>query len=161
VSDSGVAIKIGKKNTLASSVSAIRAGADAVHRALTRLRSIDGLVTACLVEPDSAHVLDTIIGDAGTPSASGQATATIAAGASDVIQVIALMSSTLGEPDELEDVVITLGRRHHLITPLRTSGANGLLIVVTLDRAGTNLALARQQLRALGSVLESETGHVA
>jgi hypothetical protein len=154
-------------NAVPSSVSDSLAGNDALHSALTRLRSIDGLVTACLVEPNSAHVLDAVFGAAGTDSASADTTATIAttvaAGASDVIQVIALMTSSLGEPDDLEDVTITLGRRYHLITPLPSAGVDGLVIVVTLDRARTNLALARQQLRALGSLLEpvTERGRVS
>jgi hypothetical protein len=87
--------------------------------------------------------------------------ATVAAGASDVIQVIGLMTASLGDPDEVEDVIITLGRRHHLITPLPTAGADGLILVVTLDRSATNLALARRQLHALGPLLETATtaGH--
>ena len=131
-------------------------GGDAVQQALAELRSIHGLITASLVEPDSAQVLETVVAanNADVPAGSGDASATVAVGASDVIQVIDLMAASLGEPDELEDVIITLGRRHHLITPLPAAGANGLIMVVTLDRARTNLALARQQLRALGPLLE-------
>lgn len=134
--------------------------ADAVHRTLAGLRSIHGLISASLVEPDSGHVLDTVAAGrrldiAPTP---GDTAATVAAGASDVIQVIELMAASLGEPDELEDVIVTLGRRQHLITPLPAVGAVGLIMVVTLDRERTNLALARQQLHALGPLLESATG---
>jgi hypothetical protein len=75
--------------------------------------------------------------------------------------VIGLMTASLGDPDELEDVIITLGRRHHLITPMSTAGADGILIVVTLDRARTNLAMARQQLRALGPLLDSAANQVS
>jgi predicted regulator of Ras-like GTPase activity (Roadblock/LC7/MglB family) len=128
-------------------------GENVVRQTLARLHSIDGLISAALVEPDSAHVLETRTGD--------RVAATVAAGASDVIQVIGLMTASLGDPDELEDVIITLGRRHHLITPLPTAGADGLILVVTLDRSATNLALARRQLRALGPLLEIATtvGH--
>lgn len=137
-------------------------GANAVHKTLARLRSIHGLMTASLVEPDSAHVLETVgfsnTGTAENPPGSGAAAATtVAAGASDVIQVVGLMAASLGDSDDLEDVIITLGRCHHLITPLPAAGADGLILVVTLDRARTNLALARQQLRALGPVLEAAT----
>ncbi|MCD5316768.1 hypothetical protein [Kineosporia babensis] len=139
-------------------------GPDAVHAVLARLQGIDGLVTACLVEPDSAFVLDTVVGkpatdvDAGVDvTDNGALAATISAAASDVVQVIGLMTSSLGDPDELEDVTITFGRRHHLITPLPEAGVDGLLVVVTFDRARTNLALARQQLRALGPLLQVAT----
>jgi len=149
-------------------------GSDAVHAVLARLQGIDGLVTACLVEPDSAFVLDTVVGkptsddSAADLTDNGLAAATISAAASDVVQVIGLMTSGLGDPDELEDVTITFGRRHHLITPLPEAGVDGLLVVVTLDRARTNLALARQQLRSLGPLLVQatqpsaiESGHVS
>jgi hypothetical protein len=52
-------------------------------------------------------------------------------------------------------VIITFGRRQHLIVPLPAAGADGLIIVVTLDREHTNLALARLQLRALVPLLAS------
>ncbi|MDP9826100.1 hypothetical protein [Kineosporia succinea] len=139
-------------------------GSDAVHAVLARLQGLDGLVAACLVEPDSAFVLDTVVGkpatDADSPAEAGDdslVAATVSAAASDVVQVIGLMTSSLGDPDELEDVTITFGRRHHLITPLPEAGVDGLLVVVTLDRARTNLALARQQLRALGPLLRHAT----
>jgi hypothetical protein len=147
---------------------------DAVQAALARLRSIDGLTTACLVEPNSAHVIDTLIidppvvdtltvGDGDPSPADGAASAfvvagTVAAGASDVVQVVELMTSSLGAAEQLEEVIITLGRHHHLITPLPQAGADGLLIVLTLDRSRTNLALARQQLRALGPLLGAPGG---
>jgi hypothetical protein len=131
-------------------------GEDAVYRALSRLRSIHGLVAAFLIEPDSAHVLETVVAGSDPDAAiAAGASSAVAAGASDVVQVIGLMAAGLGEPDDLEDVIITLGRRHHLITPLPGAGTDGLLVVVTLDRARTNLAMARQQLRALGPLLES------
>lgn len=124
-------------------------GENVVRQTLARLRSINGLISAALVEPDSAHVVET--------TSAGPTATTVAAGASDVFQVISLMTASLGDPDELEDVIITLGRRHHVITPLPAAGANGLILVVMLDRARTNLALARQQLRALGPLLEAAT----
>ncbi len=135
-------------------------GENAVKRTLSRLRSINGLVTASLVEPDSAHVLETVVAgnDADDSRTSGDSTATtVAAAASDIVQVIGLMAAGLGEPDQLEDVIVTLGRQHHLITSLPTAGSDGLLVVVTLDRARTNLAIARQQLRAVGPLLENLT----
>jgi hypothetical protein len=140
------------------------AAADTVRKALARLGSIAGLVTACLVEPDSAQVLDAVVFETGAGAVpADRSGATVAAAASDVIQVIGLMTTSMGEPEDLEEVIITLGKHHHLITPLPSAGADGLLIVVMLDRARTNLALARQQLRALGPLLEptGETSRVS
>jgi len=128
-------------------------GENPVHAALSRLRSINGLVSATLVDPDSAQALETVVAGTGIGSTPADpAAVTLAAGASDVVQVIGLMAAGLADPDGLEDVIITLGRRHHLITPV-PAGIDGLIVVVTLDRSRTNLALARLQLQALGPLL--------
>jgi len=128
--------------------------ADAVHETLLRLRSVVGLVSACLVEPDSGHVLDTVIGDAAPPGAEAEhAVAIVAAGASDVVQVVRLMAAGLGDPDEVEDVIVTLGHHHHIVRTLPDAGVDGLFVAMTLDRARTNLALARRQVRAIEAAL--------
>ena len=127
---------------------------------LAGLRSIHGLISAALVEPDSAHVLDAVVThpDMDVHSApEGASVTSLAAAASDVIQVIDLLAAGFGESDELEDVIITFGRRHHLIRPLPAAGADGLIVVVTLDREHTNLALARMQLRKLAPLLTTST----
>ena len=127
---------------------------NAVREALDRLGGVTGLVSASLVEPSSGHVLETIHGEAGDPGPPGRsAAATVAAGASDVVQVLRLMTASLGAADDVEDVIVTLGRHHHVVRPLPEAGVDGLFVIVTLDRAGTNLALARRQLRALGPAL--------
>jgi hypothetical protein len=126
---------------------------DAVHEALSRLRGVDGLVSACLVEPASGQVLDSVIGDAGQPGPMGEtAVRVVAAGASDIVEVVRLMTASLGDPDDVEDVIVTLGRHHHLIRSLPEAGVDGLFVAMTLDRARTNLALARRQVRALDPV---------
>jgi hypothetical protein len=127
---------------------------NAVKETLGRLLGVTGLVSASLVEPASGHVLETVHGEAGDPGPPGRsAAATVAAGASDVVQVLRLMTASLGAADDVEDVIVTLGRHHHVIRPLPDAGVDGLFVVVTLDRAGTNLALARRQLRGLGPAL--------
>jgi hypothetical protein len=132
---------------------------NAVKETLGRLGEVTGLVSASLVEPGSGHVLETVHGDAGDPGPTGRsAAATVAAGASDVVQVLRLMTASLGAADDVEDVIVTLGRYHHVIRPLPEAGVDGLFVVVTLDRAGTNLALARRQLRALEPALGTRSG---
>jgi hypothetical protein len=126
---------------------------DAVHDALDRLRSVAGLVGACLVEPASGQVIDRVIGDAGLPGAMGDtAVAIVAAGASDIVEVVRLMTASLGDPDDVEDVIVTLGRHHHIVRALPEAGVDGLFVALTLDRSRTNLALARRQVRALDPV---------
>jgi hypothetical protein len=128
--------------------------ADAVHEVLGRLRAVSGLVSACLVEPDSGHVVDTVLGDAGPTGAAGErAVAIVAAGTSDVVQVVRLMAASLGDPDDVEDVIVTLGRHHHIVRAFPDAGIDGLFVTLTLDRGRTNLALARRQMRALDAAL--------
>jgi hypothetical protein len=126
---------------------------DAVHDALDQLRSVAGLVGACLVEPASGQVIDSVIGDAGQPGAMGDtAVAVVAAGAGDIVEVVRLMTASLGDPDDVEDVIVTLGRHHHIVRALPEAGVDGLFVALTLDRSRTNLALARRQVRALDPV---------
>ena len=124
---------------------------DALRGSLLQLKAVAGLVSASLVELESAHVLDTVHGEAdpGPDEPPGGAAAVVAAAASDVVHVLRLMTATLAGPDDLEDVVITLGRRHHLVRVLPGAGADGLFLLVTIDRSRTNLALARRQLRTV------------
>jgi hypothetical protein len=130
-----------------------------VHEALVRLRRVAGLVSACLVEPDSGHVLDTVLGDAAAPGvAADRAVGILAAGASDVVQVIRLMTASLGDTDDVEDVIVTLGRHHHIVRTLPDAGVDGLFVAMTLDREHTNLALARRQMRALDAALAGRGG---
>jgi hypothetical protein len=143
-------------STDASPIGAPWTRTDAVRDSLGRLRAIEGLVSACLVEPETGHVLGAVLGDTSGLAASGEvAVSVVAAGASDVVQVIRLMSATLGSPDEVEDVIISLARHHHVLRPLPAAGVDGLFLVVTLDRARTNLALARRQLSRLDPALEN------
>jgi hypothetical protein len=123
---------------------------DALHEALDRLRSVAGLVSACLVEPGSGQVIESAVGEAGQPGPPGDtAVSIVAAGASDIVEVVRLMTASLGDPDDVEDVIVTLGRHHHLIRALPEAGVDGLFVAMTLDRSRTNLALARRQVRAL------------
>jgi len=155
------AVKIAKKNRIPMVVPGGTrekngVSANAVSETLGRLRSVTGLVSVCLVEPDSGHVLETLLGDAGPPGPPGERrVAIVAAGASDVVQVVRLMTASLGEEDDVEDVIVTLGRHHHIVRALPDAGVDGLFVAMTLDRARTNLALARRQLRAIDAALGS------
>jgi hypothetical protein len=51
---------------------------------------------------------------------------------------------TLSLNDQIEDILITLGKQYHLLRPLSSNDA--LFIYVALDRKRANLALARHQL---------------
>ncbi|HEY0255393.1 MAG TPA: hypothetical protein VGC41_27880, partial [Kofleriaceae bacterium] len=49
--------------------------------------------------------------------------------------------------DNIEDMLITLGKAYHLIRPLSSNDA--LFIYLVLDKTKANLAMSRHQLRAV------------
>ncbi|HEY3978212.1 MAG TPA: hypothetical protein VGM79_13125 [Streptosporangiaceae bacterium] len=73
--------------------------------------------------------------------------AAVAAGAADIVSVLTLLGSQLGDEDGLEDVMVTFGSRFHLIRHLRAASAQPVVLLVVLDRSRANLALARREIR--------------
>jgi hypothetical protein len=76
-------------------------------------------------------------------------TAMAAAGAADVLQVLALMTANLALGGEVEDAVITLTKHFHILRVLPVGPDQGLLLLVTLDRTRANLAMAQREIRGL------------
>jgi hypothetical protein len=76
-------------------------------------------------------------------------TAMAAAGAADVLQVLTVMTANLALGGEVEDAVITLTKHFHLLRVLPVGPDQGLLLLVTLDRTRTNLAMAQREIRGL------------
>lgn len=107
---------------------------------LGRVSEVSGIVNASIVGVATGQVLGSVSdGDSSTPI--------IAAAATDVVRVVDVMTVLLAQDEHLEDVVLTLTGTYHLMRPLPGASEEGALLLVTLDRARTNLALARQQLR--------------
>jgi len=52
---------------------------------------------------------------------------------------------SLGLNDVIEDILITLGKQYHLIRPL--SRKEGVFIYFVLDKAKSNLAIARRKMQ--------------
>ncbi|GLV94280.1 hypothetical protein Slala04_57340 [Streptomyces lavendulae subsp. lavendulae] len=112
------------------------------------MTSIEGSVGAALVDYTSGMAL-------GTLGGGKELDLTVAsAGNTDVIRAKARTMEMLGIKEDIEDVLITLGSQYHLIRLLKGRGGNGLFLYIVLDKAKSNLAMARHQLKRIEADLE-------
>jgi len=108
--------------------------------ALSKLMDIEGVIGACIVDSNSGMML----GSAGGGAALNLELAS--AGNTEVVRAKRKTMKALALNDQIEDILITLGRQYHLLRPLSTNDA--LFIYLALDRNKANLALARHALTA-------------
>ena len=102
---------------------------------LNELMTIDGAIAMALVDYNSGMML----GSVGT----GVDLEVAAAGNTEVVRAKMKTMKALGLNDEVEDMLITLGKQYHIIRPIATKP--GLFLYVVLDRSRSNLALARRK----------------
>jgi len=77
-----------------------------------------------------------------------------AAGNTEVIRAKMRTMAALNLNDTIEDILITLSKQYHVIRLLKTAdGSQGLFLYLVLDRAKSNLALARHQLKRIDTEL--------
>jgi hypothetical protein len=123
---------------------------------LGRVREVRGIVSASVVGIPGGQILDSVSEAQDGADAGADAGAVIVAGAAvDIVRVVSAMTLLLAQEEHLEDVVLTLSSTYHLLRPLPGPAGEGTLLLVTLDRARTNLALARRQLRDVEAGLVS------
>lgn len=116
------------------------------QNALEKLRGIDGYVGACIVDSESAMSL---AADGGGAQLNLEVAA---AGNAEVVKAKRKAMRALGLKDEIEDILVSLGKQYHLIRPLRMR--NSVFIYLALDRARANLAMARLTLSDVERSLE-------
>lgn len=103
-----------------------------------RLRGIDGYLGSCVVDSESAMAL-------GMDNAGNAINLEVAAaGNAEVVKAKRKVMKALGLKDEIEDILISLGKQYHLIRPMRARP--GIFIYLALDRTRSNLAMARMSL---------------
>jgi hypothetical protein len=117
-----------------------------IQNNLERLRSIDGYLGAALVDSESGMTLGTDGGGAGLNLEVA------AAGNTEVVRAKRKAMKSLGLKDEIEDILISLGRQYHVIRPLRARP--GVFYYVVVDRSKANLAMARMAIADTEKALE-------
>jgi hypothetical protein len=105
-----------------------------LNESLTTLLQIDGALCTALVDSNSGMML----GSAG----SGLDLEIAAAGNTEVVRAKLKTMKNLGIGDKIEDILITLNKQYHIIRPILAKP--GLFLYVVLDKAKSNLAMARR-----------------
>ncbi|MFC2506893.1 MAG: hypothetical protein ACFNXU_05170 [Kingella sp. (in: b-proteobacteria)] len=106
-------------------------------QAVSQMLNVDGALAAAVVDFSSGMLL------AGGGSAAIDLEIA-AAGNTEVMRAKMKTMEMLKLNDEIEDILITLGKQYHLLRPL--TNHQGLFLYSVLDRAKSNLALARRSL---------------
>ena len=106
-----------------------------LNDSLNDLMSMDGAMCAAVVDYNSGMML----GSVGT----GVDLELAAAGNTEVVRAKMKTMKALGLNDNIEDILITLGKQYHLIRP--SQRLSGIFVYYVLDNSRANLALARRK----------------
>ena len=118
-----------------------------IEPALKSAMDIDGALGAALVDYDSGMALGTLGGGRHLDLEVA------AAGNTEVVRAKLRTIASLSLADEIEDILITLGRQYHLIRLLTVNRSQTLFLYLALDRSRANLAMARHQLKQIENSL--------
>ncbi len=106
-----------------------------LNETLDEILQLDGAVAAAVVDASSGMLLGSI--------GSGIDMEVAAAGNTEVVRAKMKTMKALNLKDDIEDILITLGKQYHIIRPVAKK--EGLFFYVVLDRARASLALARRK----------------
>ena len=102
------------------------------------LNEIGGFIAACLVDSETGLMM--------ASEGSGSFDIESAAAANtEVVKAKLNAISLLKLNDSIEDILITLGKQYHIIRPMARK--EGLFIYLVLDKAKSNLAMARRKVQ--------------
>jgi len=114
-----------------------------IKASLSELMDIDGALGTCIVDYSSGMLLGSDGGGVDLDLA--------AAGNSEVVKAKMNTMKSLGIKGGIEDILITLDAQLHIIRPSMEN--EGLFVYLVLDKAKSNLALARRKVASIESAL--------
>jgi predicted regulator of Ras-like GTPase activity (Roadblock/LC7/MglB family) len=109
-----------------------------MQTSIAETSQIKGFIGACLVDSDSGLMLASEGGGALDLDL-------VAAVNTEFVKAEQKAISQLGLNQRIEDILITLERQVHLIRPLERN--RSVFVYVALDKASSNLGMARMQLK--------------
>jgi hypothetical protein len=118
-----------------------------IETSLKQAMEIDGALGVALVDYESGMALGSLGGGRYLNLEVA------AAGNTEVVRAKMRTMASLELNDEIEDILITLGRQYHLIRLLSSNRSASLFMYLALDRSKANLAMARHQLRQIENSL--------
>ncbi len=119
-----------------------------METALKEAMTIEGAVGVALVDYTSGMALG-ILGGSKELDLN-----VAAAGNTDVMRAKMRTMEMLHIGDQIEDILITLGKQYHVIRPLTGRAGKGLFLYLVLMKDRANLALARHSLKRIEEEIE-------
>jgi len=115
-----------------------------LNASLKELLTIGGASAAAIVDSASGMLL--------AKDGSGIDLDLAAAVNTEVVKAKQKAIQALGLNDEIDDILITLGKQYHIIRPVEKH--KSLFIYLILDKTDGNLALARIKVSSVGKALD-------
>ena len=106
-----------------------------IQDSLNALMTVDGALCAALVDSSSGMLMGSV--------GSGVDMELAAAGNTEVVRAKLKTMRMLNLNDQIDDILITLGKQYHLIRP--SQRLSGIFVYYVLDNSRANLALARRK----------------
>ena len=110
-----------------------------LNDSLTDLMSLDGAMCAAVVDYNSGMML------ASAGSGVDLDLELAAAGNTEVVRAKMKTMKALGLNENIDDILITLGKQYHIIRP--SEQLAGVFVYYVLDNKRANLALARRKVQ--------------
>ena len=107
-----------------------------IQDSLNALMTSDGSICGALVDSTSGMLMGSVGGGVDMELA--------AAGNTEVVRAKLKTMRMLNLNDQIDDILITLGKQYHIIRP--SSKLAGIFIYYVLDSGRANLALARRKI---------------